>query len=320
MYPFWERVVWPLVQATRAQRIVEIGALRGETTALMLEKLGPDTELHVIDPVPEFDPAEHEKKFPGRYIFHRDVSHIVLPTLPPVDVALIDGDHNWFTVYHELRMLQRDRAPGRRSPPGARHARRRLAVRSPRPLLRPRRVPEEFRQPYEMKGIRPGTKQVLPQGGLNPLHYNTVTEGGPRNGVMTALDDFVAEYDRPLRVLVLPIYFGLAIVVEEARLEANPELAQLLDHFESAEGKDDLLQIAESTRLQAILFQHNDYYGRHDLVTTRRDALPRPARVGAPRRAVPRSRAALAVPRELHRAGQDTRATETRATPLARCS
>jgi len=63
MYPFWERVIWPVLQTTRAKRIVEIGALRGETTALMLERLGPDTELHVIDPAPEFDPAEHEKKF-----------------------------------------------------------------------------------------------------------------------------------------------------------------------------------------------------------------------------------------------------------------
>src|SRR5207248_5133121 len=87
MYPFWERVIWPVLQTTRAKRIVEIGALRGETTALMLERLGPDTELHVIDPAPEFDPAEHEQKFPGRYIFHRDVSHNVLPTLPAVDVA-----------------------------------------------------------------------------------------------------------------------------------------------------------------------------------------------------------------------------------------
>ena len=124
MYPFWDRVVWPVLQATRARRIVEIGALRGETTALMLERLGPDTELHVIDPVPEFDPAEHEKKFPGRYIFHRDVSHNVLPTLPAVDVALVDGDHNWFTVYHELQMLERDRAPRRRAAARADHARR----------------------------------------------------------------------------------------------------------------------------------------------------------------------------------------------------
>jgi len=105
MYPFWDPVVWPLLQAAEARRIVEIGALRGETTALMLERLGADAELHVIDPVPEFDPAQHEERFPGRYIFHRDISHNVLPGLPPMDVALVDGDHNWFTVYHELRLL-----------------------------------------------------------------------------------------------------------------------------------------------------------------------------------------------------------------------
>ena len=184
----------------------------------------------------------------------------------------------------------------------------------------PERVPEEFRQPYEMKGIRPGTKQVLPQGGLNPLHYNAVDEGGPRNGVMTALDDFVAEYDRPLRVLVLPVYFGLAIVVEEERLEREPELAQLLDRFESAEGKDVLLQIAESTRLQAILFQHNDYYGRRDLVSRGADRYLDLLDVGAARRAVPRPRAAPPVPRELHRARQGARAAEARRSRRARCS
>src|SRR5882672_2273834 len=271
MYPFWERVIWPVLQTARAKRIVEIGALRGETTALMLERLGPETELHVIDPVPEFDPAEHEKRFPGRYIFHRDVSHNVLPQLPPVDVALVDGDHNWFTVYHELKMLAAS----------ARSADAPLPIIIMHDVLWPygrrdlyyvpERVPEEFRQPYEMKGIRPGTKQVLPTGGLNPEHYNAVTEGGPRNGVMTALDDFIAEYDRPVRRLVLPVYFGLAIVVEEARLEREPELRALLDSFESAEGKDILLAIAEQTRLQAILFQHNDYYGRRNLVTRAAD-------------------------------------------------
>src|SRR4029078_11929786 len=68
----------------------------------------------------------------------------------------------------------------------------------------PDRVPEEFRQPYEQERRRLRTKKVRPTGVLNPLHYNAALEGGPRNGVMTALDDFVAEYDRPLRVLVLP--------------------------------------------------------------------------------------------------------------------
>ena len=186
-------------------------------------------------------------------------------------MALVDGDHNWYTVYHELRMLsesaRRDHAPLPvliMHDVGWPYGRRDL-------YYVPERVPEEFRQPYEQKGIRPGTTQVLPAGGINPLHYNAVLEGGPRNGVMTALDDFVAEYDRALRVLVLPVYFGLAIVVEEARLEQEPELAALLDSFESAAGKDVLLDIAESTRLQAILFQHNDYYGRRALVSRAAD-------------------------------------------------
>ena len=71
----------------------------------MLERLGPDAELHVIDPVPDFDPDEHEQQFPGRYVFHRDLSLNVLPDLPPMDAALIDGDHNWYTVYNELQLL-----------------------------------------------------------------------------------------------------------------------------------------------------------------------------------------------------------------------
>ena len=78
MFPFWELAIAPVLEAVRPRRVIEIGALRGETTTLMLERLGADAELHVIDPVPEFDPAEHERAFPGRYIFHRDISHNVL--------------------------------------------------------------------------------------------------------------------------------------------------------------------------------------------------------------------------------------------------
>ena len=80
MFPFWESVVAPLIAASGAKRIIEIGALRGETTVLMLDALGPDAELHVVDPVPDFDPDEHVRRFPGRYVFHRDLSLNVLPT------------------------------------------------------------------------------------------------------------------------------------------------------------------------------------------------------------------------------------------------
>ena len=106
MYPFWNTVVEPVLTAAGAERVVEIGALRGDTTVRLLDLLGPQSELHVIDPLPSFDPEEHSRRFPGRYVFHRDISHNVLPGLPAVDAALVDGDHNWFTVYHELRFLR----------------------------------------------------------------------------------------------------------------------------------------------------------------------------------------------------------------------
>src|SRR5919201_3195356 len=105
MYPFWDIAIAPVIEAAAAQRLLEVGALRGDTTVRLLDRLRPDAEIHVIDPEPDFDPADHEARFPGRYVFHRDISHNVLPKLGAVDIALIDGDHNWHTVHRELHML-----------------------------------------------------------------------------------------------------------------------------------------------------------------------------------------------------------------------
>jgi cephalosporin hydroxylase len=264
MFPLWDAAIAPVLHAAGVTRVVEIGALRGETTVKMLHDLGPDAELHVIDPVPDFDPREHESEFPGRYYFHQALSLDVLPTLEPMDAALIDGDHNWYTVYNELRMLAA----------GARRAGAPMPVMIMHDVLwpygrrdlyySPDQIPDEFRQPHAQRGIKPSMKRLAAVGGLNPTMHNAIEEGGPRNGVMTALDDFVAEYDKPLRVLVLPIYFGLAIVVEEERLARQPELAAALERLETAEGRGELLEVAEEVRLRAMLFQHNVYFERDE--------------------------------------------------------
>ncbi|HET8619434.1 MAG TPA: CmcI family methyltransferase [Acidimicrobiales bacterium] len=251
-----------MLHAAGARRVVEIGALRGETTVRMLGDLGADAELHVIDPEPQFDPAEHERAFPGRYHFHRGASLDVLPTLGSVDAALIDGDHNWYTVSGELRLLAEGaRRHGTGLPVLVLHdvlwpyGRRDL-------YYAPERIPAEFRQPYAQAGVNPGMKRLHPRKGLNPTMWNAEEEGGPRNGVMTALEDFIAEHPRPVRKLVIPIYFGLAVVVEEDRLAAQPGLAAALDRLESSEGRHDLLEVAETTRLRAMVFQHTDHFRR----------------------------------------------------------
>lgn len=263
MFPFWKPVVAPIVKAVDARKVVEIGALRGETTKLMLGDLDPTAELHVIDPAPAFDPDEHRAAFGGRYVFHRDLSLNVLPHLDPMDVALIDGDHNWYTVFNELELLamgaQRAGAP---LPVVVLHdvcwpyGRRDL-------YYQPDTIPPEHRQEYQRKGMRRGRTTLVPgDGGLNPTLCNATTEGGEHNGVRTAIDDFVAAYDRPIRRVLLPVYFGLEILASQDQLDRHPQLVATLDDLESPDGKDRLLELAETIRTDSETFNQNVLYAR----------------------------------------------------------
>jgi cephalosporin hydroxylase len=261
MFPFWNDVIAPVLEAGGVKRLVEIGALRGENTRQIIETLGPETELHVIDPKPAFDPAEHEREFAGQYVFHRALSVDVLGELPAMDAALIDGDHNWYTVYNECRLLaERNRSLGAELPimilhdVGWPYGRRDL-------YYSPDTVPAEFRQPYAQKGVHLDRNELAKgASGLNPNHFNATHEGGPRNGVMTGLEDWIAGYDEPVRLVVLPVYFGLAIVVAEERLARQPDLASVLDRLEGVEGRNLLLELGERLRLQAMVFQHNAHF------------------------------------------------------------
>src|SRR5690606_26010799 len=131
------------------------------------------------DPAPDFDPAEHEARFPGRYVFHRAPSLDVLPTLDGIDAALIDGDHNWYTVFNELRLIAEGAERAGTPLPvlvlhdvGWPYGRRDL-------YYAPERIPEEHRQPYVQRGLLPGNPGVVRRGGLNPTMWNAETEGGP---------------------------------------------------------------------------------------------------------------------------------------------
>jgi cephalosporin hydroxylase len=252
MFPFWDDVIAPLIEAAGARRVIEIGALRGETTVRMLHGLGPDCELHVIDPVPQFDPTEHERSFAGRYFFHLGISHDVLPALPPADVVLIDGDHNWYTVYNELKLLADTARHTATALPlliahdvGWPYGRRDL-------YYEPSRIPDEYRHRYWRYGMQPGFSG-LRLGGMNVELANADHEGGPRNGVFTAIEDFIAEYERPLRLLVLPLYFGLAIIVEEAVIAEHPALGELLDRFDSVESQRKLVELGERIRIDEVI-------------------------------------------------------------------
>ena len=71
----------------------------------------------------------------------------------------------------------------------------------------PEIIPDEYRQPYVRgAGLFPGIEGVR-EGGL-PYRSPAAREGGPLNGVLTAVEDFVDARDG-LRLAIVPAFYGL---------------------------------------------------------------------------------------------------------------
>ena len=251
MHPFWEPVVEPLLGAAAARTVVEIGAERGLTTGRLLAwSARTGATIHAIDPAPRFDVARWELEHGDRFRFHRGRSLDVLGSVAGADVALVDGDHNWFTVISELRLLATGARAAERPLPlviahdaGWPYGRRDM-------YYDPRSVPDEHRHDAARAGIAPG-RSALGNPGINAGLWNATTEGGPRNGVLTAIEDFAAEHTEPTELLVLEGMHGLAVLCDRPRLEAAPALRGELDRLRTPEFQREWLVRIERARIAA---------------------------------------------------------------------
>lgn len=248
MNRFWDVTIRPLLDLVQARTIVEIGAASAEHSRLIAAWCREhDARVTVIDPAPRFDPAEIHDPQAG-IVLDRRTSLQALPDLGACDVALVDGDHNHYTVLRELRLLvAAARREGRPAPVIVCHdvlwpyARRDL-------YYDPSTVPDEHRHPWRNAGMLPGRSELVDGGGLNPHLCNAEHEGGAANGVLTAVEDAVAELDEPASLTMLPVLYGLAIVAPASRREATPGLEAWLDRWSAPEGLSELLDLAETAR------------------------------------------------------------------------
>jgi hypothetical protein len=222
--PFFESTIRPLLDAvTRLDTMVEVGAERGRHTGRLLPYArARSAHLHVIDPASSFRAESYRQQFGSRSTLHERLSHDVLPSIEAPDVVFLDGDHNWHTVLEELRILDRTCADWPLTfvhdvewPYGRRDM-----------YYAPDRVPAEHRQPYARSGIVRGSSELSPRG-INELLLNAVHEGGPCNGVRTAVEDFLHETQRDLMLFVVSGNNGLGIVIERSHLR-NRRFAKAL--------------------------------------------------------------------------------------------
>lgn len=212
MQRFWEDIISPIFQREIPKTVVEIGAVKGENTVKILHYCHHhNATVIVVNPYPDFHESQWGETLQHHMILLREFSLSVLPRLGWMDAVLIDGDHNWYSVYHELKEVEKFAQRTGAFPLVFLHdtewpyGRRDL-------YLNPSLVPIDFRQPYAQKGIVYGVSHLVSNGGFNPSAYHAIHENGPRNGVMTAIEDFLRESTFPLSLHHANSNNGLAII------------------------------------------------------------------------------------------------------------
>jgi hypothetical protein len=236
MLAFWPEVVRPMLEALEPESIVEIGSESGKTTKLLLEFVQErGGQVHAVDPAPLFDPEACREHYGTHFVFHGQPSLAALHHIDRFDAVLIDGDHNWYTVFHELFLVEARCRELDQEPPlillhdvAWPYGRRDL-------YYDPEAIPEAYRQPWARQGISPTESELVPTGGLNPQLCNALREGGPRNGVLTAVEDYLDRTPTPFLFAKIPAVFGLAILLPESRAEATPELRRRVEIWKAPE-------------------------------------------------------------------------------------
>lgn len=236
-----------------ARRIVEIGAEYGGMSALLAEHCqARGGQFTTIDPAPKREFMDWLTANPGiRHLAKTSLD--AFGELDAADAWVVDGDHNWYTVYHELRQIE---AINRRAgkpvlvflhdvgwPCGRRDS-----------YYAPGQIPAEYRHPYRYDAGATLDRATLVEGrgfrGMGQFAFATLA-GGARNGVMTAIDDFLAESLRDGReygFAEIPAVFGLGVLFDMDAVWSQSLAELLLPHHQNK-----LLRALETNRLQNYL-------------------------------------------------------------------
>lgn len=253
MYRFWDAVIKPLLDILQPQNIVEIGAESGANTEKLLEYCAEKgAVLYSIDPYPQFDIKLWEEKHGVSFVFFQALSLNALPLIEQMDLVLIDGDHNWYTVYQELKLIEKRAQSSKNRFPvtvlhdvGWPYGRRDL-------YYNPENIPEAFRKPYKKKGLKLESPELMEEGGLNVHLNNAIYENNYQSGVLTAVEDFINDSSFSLHLVFLPPFHGLGLLFP-MELKNDHAFTQFIDAFCSSEQLLRLMEQVEKNRLQLLI-------------------------------------------------------------------
>jgi hypothetical protein len=188
MQYFWEWAVKPMLRHINATQVLEIGASLGHNTEKLMRSF-PSAKITVIDPCLDTDLVSAFAAESNVHI-RKGKSLDVLPSVSATyDTILIDGDHNFHTVYNELKLI------------------------AERNLLAPHGVIflHDIGEPY-------GAKDLF----YNPADIpDSAKAPGAPQGVRTAIDAFMAESPEPYTLLTWDSEHGLGCLMRSAAYQPS---------------------------------------------------------------------------------------------------
>lgn len=237
-----------IIGIVEPQSIIEVGAWAGTLTKLLLHWSSPfGGKVTAIDPAPH-DALPELVEQEDRLSLIREMSHPGLRQIDEIsEFVVLDGDHNYFSVAGELAILG-ERCEGIGFPcvllhdVGWPHGRRDT-------YEDPDNVPAEHRQPLVRNaGLHPHSDGIV-VGGL-PMWASAEKEGGPRNGVLTAAEEFVAGR-AGLRLVTVAPFFGLGVIWHE-----DSPYATALEEYLAFWTSNPVVERLEANRVLHICTSH----------------------------------------------------------------
>ncbi len=236
-------VMFPCLEAIDARSVAEIGAFTGSLTRELLAWAKPRAaRITAIDPNAEGKLVELANEHPELELLY-ERSNDALRRIELPDAVIFDGDHNYYAVSQDLRLVD-ERSQGRIPllivhDVGWPHGRRDV-------YFELDAIPPEARQPIA-RGVKiaPGNPGTADRG--LPYECIAAREGGPRNGVLTAVEDFV-DGREDLRLAVVPAFFGFGIV-----WSSNAPWADAVDAIVAAYDRDPLIERLERNRVAHLV-------------------------------------------------------------------
>lgn len=238
---FWIDIIKPLLCALKARHLLEIGADEGSHTRLLLDYCGAfNADLTVIEPSVKPVLKEIIGSSPRVSLFAQK-SHEALPRINvPIDAVILEGDLNYYATYGDLTAIK--------------ELCRRQGIPFPVILVKNVSWPYARRDMYYYpEGLLPGARYDYDKSGMTPwapglkegmINYpfaNAGHEGGAKNGVLTAVEDFIKDSKLDLRLFSLPLNNGMGIIYAanskaEQFIKSNfilsPPLRLFLETFE----------------------------------------------------------------------------------------